>query len=107
MEIDVTDKDFDKEVIKRSANVPVVVDFWATWCGPCQALKPVLEKVAKNYGGKFILAKMNVDENEKTPEKYGIMSIPNVKLFKNGEIVDEFIGAMPEDRIIKWINQNL
>ena len=53
MEIDVTDKDFDKEVIKRSANVPVVVDFWATWCGPCQALKPVLEKVAKNYGGKF------------------------------------------------------
>lgn len=104
--LDVTDKTFDKEVIERSKKTPVVVDFWASWCGPCTMLKPMLEKLADEYKGKFILAKFNVEDNTEKAEEYGIMSIPAVKMFKDGEIVDEFIGVMPESAIKEWIDTN-
>ncbi|MEM5773262.1 MAG: thioredoxin, partial [Candidatus Aenigmatarchaeota archaeon] len=85
----------------------VVVDFWAEWCPPCRILSPIISKVAEEYEGKFLLVKVNVDESPNLAEKYQIMSIPNVKMFKNGEVVDEFIGAMPEPLIKKWIDKNL
>lgn len=105
--IEVTDNNFEEEVINRSKEVPVVVDFWATWCMPCLILTPILEKLVDEYNGKFILAKMNVDGNPITSQKYGIMSIPTVKLFKNGEIADEFIGTLPEPYIRQWFDKNI
>ena len=104
---DVTDKNFEKEVIEKSKHIPIVVDFWASWCMPCLILKPTLEKIAEEYKGKFILAKANVDEVVETSEKYNITSVPNVKLFINGKVVDEFVGAMPEARIKAWLDKHL
>ena len=99
MELNVTDTTFQKEVIEKSKTTPVVVDFWANWCGPCVTLKPILEKVAKEYEGKFILAKDETDKNPDQAAKYGVMSIPAVKLFKDGKVIDEFTGAQPEATI--------
>ncbi len=107
LEIDVSDENFQEEVIERSKKIPVVVDYWAPWCGPCMVLAPILEKLVKEYDGKFILAKINVDENPIVSQKYGIMSIPNVKMFKNGMVVDEFIGAIPERMVREWLEKNL
>ena len=107
MSIDVTDLDFEKEVLEKSKSVPVLVDFWASWCGPCMMLKPVLEKLEKEYESKFILAKISVEENNEVASKYNIMSIPAVKLIKNGEVVDGFIGAQPESKIKEWLDQKL
>ena len=88
-----TDQNFDQEVIK--SDVPVLVDFWAPWCGPCQMMGPVIEELAKEIGEKAKVGKINVDENAKISEKYGIMSIPSIKIFRNGKIVKEFIGVQP------------
>jgi len=107
VEIEAKDEDFEEKVIKTSEKIPVVVDFWASWCGPCRMLSPILSKLAKEYQGKFLLVKVNVDESPKLAEEYQIMSIPNVKMFKNGRIVDEFVGAMPEVLVKKWIDKNL
>lgn len=96
-------KDFNEEVIKRSKKIPVLVDFWAEWCGPCKMLGPVLEKMADKYEGKFELAKLNTDGNQAIAVQYGIRSIPNVKLFINGEVTDEFTGALPEQKVEKWL----
>jgi len=107
MEIEVGDGDFEKNVIDQSFNMPVVVDFWASWCMPCTSFKPVLEKIAKEYNGKFILAKVNVDVAVKMATKYHIMSIPSVKMFRDGKVIDSFVGALPESRLRKWLDKNL
>ena len=107
METDVTDATFQEQVIEKSKETPVLVDFWATWCGPCQMLKPVLEKVADEYDGKFVLAKALTDNNQDMAAKYGVMSIPAVKLFKDGEVVAEFSGAQPEAAIRQFLDSKL
>lgn len=106
-EIEANDADFQEQVIEQSKQVPVLVDFWAQWCGPCVMLSPLLEKLAKDYNGKFILAKVNVDEARAAAQTYGIMSIPSVKLFKNGQIVAEFVGVQPETMIKEWLDRNI
>ena len=106
MEIEVNDNNFEKDVIEKSKTVPVVVDFWADWCAPCLMLGPILERLAKEYSGKFILAKIDVSANQSIAEKFQIRSIPCVKMFKNGRVADEFIGALPEDEVRQWLNKN-
>jgi putative thioredoxin len=101
---DVSDASFDEAVIEASRQVPVLVDFWAPWCGPCRALKPVLEKLAQDYQGKFRLAKVNSDENQQLATRYAVRSIPNVKAFVDGELVDEFLGAQPESSVRAFID---
>ena len=109
MEIDVTDADFNKNVIEKSKELPVVVDFWAEWCHPCKVLKPVLEKLAgsEEYKGKFVLAKVNVEQAPDASEKFGISSIPNVKMFKDGKVTAEFSGSLPENKVKEWLDKNL
>ncbi len=107
LEIKVDDENFEKEVIKKSWSTPVVTDFWASWCMPCLMLGPILEKFAKELEGKFVLAKVNVDETRAASEKYEISSIPAIKMFKNGKVVDEFIGVLPKEMIRDWLKKNL
>jgi len=106
-EVEANDENFQENVIEQSKKIPVVVDFWAAWCMPCLMLSPVLEKLAKEYNGKFVLAKANVDESRAVSQRYGIINIPSVKLFKNGKVIDEFVGALPEPVIGQWLNKNL
>ena len=101
---DVTSADFNEVVVQGSQQAPVLVDFWAPWCGPCRALTPVLEKLADEYQGKFQLVKVNSDENLDLAREYGIRSIPNVKAFVNGQVVDEFLGALPESAVREFID---
>ncbi len=100
-----TDQNFDQEVLK--AKGVIVVDFWAEWCGPCQMLKPVIEELAKEYEGKAKVGKLNVDQNPDTAAKYGVMSIPTIKIFKDGEIVEDLMGMQPKELIKEKINQYL
>ena len=106
-EIKVTDENFNEEVLEKSKKIPVLVDFWASWCGPCMMLGPILEKIAYDYDGKVIVAKAATDDNMDAARKYGVMSIPSVKLFKDGEVLDEFVGAQPEAIIREWLDQKL
>lgn len=98
---------FIKDVIERSKTIPVVVDFYAIWCMPCNLLKPVLEKVVNENKGRVVLVKIDIDKNMELATKYNVMSVPTVKLFKNGKIVDEFVGAVPESYLKKWLERNL
>jgi len=105
--IELSESNFEKEVIEKSKVIPVLVDFWAQWCGPCRMLGPVLEKLEGSYTGRLILGKLNVDDNGNLAAKYSVMSIPNVKLFRDGKIVDEFVGALPESSIKAFLDKNV
>jgi putative thioredoxin len=103
--LDVGLADFDQRVIEESKRRPVVVDFWAPWCGPCKSLKPILEKLAAEYGGKFLLAKINSDDNQELAARYGVRGIPSVKAFIDGAQVDEFSGALPEGEVRAFLDR--
>ena len=100
----VSDSDFETEVLKSAE--PVVVDFWAEWCGPCRMIAPALEEIAGSMNGKVKIVKLNVDENPATAAKYGIMSIPTLMLFKNGELASRQVGAAPKQKLEQWITSS-
>ena len=97
----ISDAEFDKAVLK--SDKPVVVDFWAEWCGPCRMIAPALEEISGSIAGKVKIVKLNVDENPATAAKYGVMSIPTLMLFKNGELASRQVGATPKQKLEQWI----
>lgn len=105
MEINVSDNNFKQEVLE--ADLPVLVDFWAQWCGPCRMVGPVVEEIAKEYKGELKVCKLNVDEAPKTASIYGIMSIPTLAIFKKGKVVDKIIGALPKSELEKTIKKHI
>ena len=101
----VTDASFEPEVLK--SEVPVLVDYWAEWCGPCKSIAPMLEDVAKEYGGRLKIAKINVDENQSTPAKFGIRGIPTLMLFKNGNVEATRVGALTKSQLTAFLDSNI
>ncbi|MBP3195109.1 MAG: thioredoxin [Cardiobacteriaceae bacterium] len=101
----VEEADFQSKVL--ASDVPVLVDFWATWCGPCRAIAPILEEIAQEFAGKLNIAKVNVDENSDLAAQYGIRSIPALLLFKNGKIADTVIGMQPKPRLVEFVKQHI
>src|SRR3970040_2351411 len=103
--ISVTDSNFEQEVLKSTA--PVLVDYWAEWCGPCKIIAPVLEEIAREYGGRVKVAKLNIDENPATPPKYGIRGIPTLMLFKNGGVEATKVGAVSKSQLSAFLDGHL
>jgi thioredoxin 1 len=101
----VGDDNFDAEVIR--AQLPVLIDFWAPWCGPCRAIAPLVEELAEQYQGRLKVAKMNVDENPATPSRYGVRGIPNLLLIKDGTVKDQIVGAVPKAKLVDAIEKVL
>ena len=103
--MEVTDANFDQEVLKSEQ--PVLIDFWAVWCGPCRALAPIVDEVAQSYTGKVKVMKMNVDENPGTPGRYGIRGIPTLLIFKGGQVKEQIVGYVPKETIEKAIDKHM
>ncbi len=101
----VTDSDFDEVVVKASG--PVLVDYWAEWCGPCKMIGPVLDEIAEEYKGKLTIAKLNIDENPDSPQHYGVRGIPTLMLFKDGEVEGTKVGALTKTQLAEFIDSNI
>jgi thioredoxin 1 len=100
---EISDSEFDSQVLK--SQVPVLVDFWAPWCGPCKSIAPVLEEIANEYTGRLVVVKINVDDNPKTPTQYNVRGIPNLVLFKSGKVSEQIVGAVPKDQLVTAIKK--
>lgn len=103
--LEITDANFDQTVLKSDR--PVIIDFWAAWCGPCRALAPIVDEVAKQYGGKVVVGKMDVDKNTATPQRYGVRGIPTLLVFKGGQVREQIVGYVPKETIEKALDKNL
>ena len=103
--VKISGDNFQPEVME--SDVPVLVDFWAEWCGPCRMVNPILDEISEQYSGKLKIAKVNVDDNQEIAQKYGVMSIPTFIVFNGGEKIDQFVGALPKDAFVKHIEEML
>jgi len=103
--VSLTDDSFEQDVIKSST--PVLVDYWAEWCGPCKSIAPILEEIAEEYAGKLVVAKLNIDDNTDTAPKYGIRGIPTLMLFKDGEVEATKVGALNKSQLTAFLDQNI
>ena len=101
--VKVTDESFDKDVLQAAG--PVLVDFWAEWCGPCKQIAPALEQIADELSGNVVIAKLNIEESPTTPSRYGVRGIPTMMLFKDGQMASMKVGAMPKQKIVEWLNE--
>jgi thioredoxin 1 len=103
--VEVTDANFDQDVLK--SEMPVLVDFWATWCGPCRAIAPIVEELAKDYQGKIKVGKMDVDRNSATPMRYGVRGIPTLLVFKGGQVMEQIVGYVPKQKIQEALDKHI